>query len=246
MHAVGGESDYQTYQDIGKTYRAFLTEIAGLKPTHDFLDVGCGPGRAAMQLTTYLRAETRYEGLDIVPKEIEWCRKNITPRFPNFHFRLADVQNNEYNPMGRHHASTYRFPYDDESFDFVLLISVFTHMMPLDMENYVSNIARVLKRGGKCLLTFFLLNRDSMKHIDDRTSTMPFDHTVNSTGRSRGRCRTIDPDFPEKAVAYSEDYLGELLEATGLKIQQPKWYGTWTKTFSPSIRYQDIVIAQKN
>jgi hypothetical protein len=36
----------------------------------------------AVPLTGYLRGG-EYEGLDVVPEEIEWCRKNITPNIPN-------------------------------------------------------------------------------------------------------------------------------------------------------------------
>ena len=70
MYGVGGDDDYKTYELIGRTERRFLVEKAGLKSTHNLLDVGCGLGRVAAQLTSYLDPHVKYEGLDIVPAAI--------------------------------------------------------------------------------------------------------------------------------------------------------------------------------
>ena len=67
------------------------------------------------------------------------------------------------NPKGRFRASECRFPWDDESFDFVLLTSVFTHMLPADREHYLSEIARVMSRGAKCVITHFILDAKKTK-----------------------------------------------------------------------------------
>jgi ubiquinone/menaquinone biosynthesis C-methylase UbiE len=52
-------------------------------------------------------------------------------------------------------AAQYPFPFADSSFDFVYLVSVFTHMLPADMEHYLSEISRVLKPAAKCAVSFF-------------------------------------------------------------------------------------------
>ena len=115
-----------------------LIEVAGLTPTSRVLDIGCGIGRLAVALTPYLDPQARYEGLDIVPSGIEWCTENITSRYPNFRFTLADVSNREYNPSGRLAPTEYRLPYADATFDLVVLTSVFTHMLPAEKEHYVT------------------------------------------------------------------------------------------------------------
>ena len=38
-------------------------------------------------MTGYLRGG-KYEGLDVVLEGIEWCRKNITPKYPSFCFPI--------------------------------------------------------------------------------------------------------------------------------------------------------------
>ncbi len=57
---------------------------------------------------------------------------------------------------------------------FVLLTSVFTHMLPQDMDNYLSEVARVLKPDGRCLITYFLLNPESLALIDAEESSFNF------------------------------------------------------------------------
>jgi ubiquinone/menaquinone biosynthesis C-methylase UbiE len=36
--------------------------------------------------------------------------------------------------------------------------SLFTHIRPAEVENYLREMARVLKPGGRCLAAFFMLN----------------------------------------------------------------------------------------
>src|SRR5689334_8909675 len=112
-----------------------LVDLECLRPDSKVLDVGSGMGRLAVALLNYRSHEGSYEGLEIVPSGVRWCTENITARYPNCRFTLADIYNNEYNPTGRLAASRYRFPYDDDTFDLVVLASVFTHMLPEDMRN---------------------------------------------------------------------------------------------------------------
>ncbi len=158
------------FEAIGLEFRKYFIELAGLQPTHRVLDVGCGIGRMAIPLTNYLSAsgpgddkdDVSYCGFDIVRDGVEWCQKRITPRFRNFQFRHSDVFNKYYNANGMHQACQYKFPYGSEYFDTCFLTSVFTHMLPADLENYVGEISRVLKVDGVCLFTFFILNEESI------------------------------------------------------------------------------------
>src|SRR4051812_33478118 len=110
-----GEGDFKRRGD--RFFRHFLNP-GELKPYERVLDVGCGQGRMAVPLTSYLSSGV-YEGFDVVPQAIQWCQKNITSRYPNFRFReVSEIYNKEYNPGGQRKASEYKFPYEDESFDF--------------------------------------------------------------------------------------------------------------------------------
>jgi SAM-dependent methyltransferase len=234
---VGPFSNADSYAAVGEEFLKYCKDLCGLKPNGDVLDGGCGCGQMAAPLTRYLNRNAKYEGFDVTPVLIKWCITNISSKYPNFHFQLANIYNKHYNPKGRLKASEYRFPYQDESFDFIFLKSVFTHMLPQDMENYLSEVSRVLKKGQKCLITYFLLNAQSLALIDAKLSTLDFKYSF-------GNYRTVSKTTPEGAIAYPETYIREKYEKLGLKIVNPIYYGSWCgrKDF---LSYQDIIIAEK-
>lgn len=222
-----------------------LVGFGGLTPDSRVLDVGSGIGRLAVPLTEYLRVGGSYEGLDIVEDGIRWCTDHITPKHPNFRFRLADVYNKEYNPQGRVHASEYRFPYPSESFDVVVLISVFTHVLPADFEQYLSEIARVLATGGRCLATFYLINGESRSLMERPGSTLRFKYHVPPYW-------TVNPSMPELSVGYDESYVRSAFAERGLAIggQGGVLYGGWCGraplwSQESGLGDQDVVVAAK-
>lgn len=230
-------SDQFTRSDfnaIGRVLFGYLVDIGGLKPNDKVLDVGCGVGRIAIPLTRYLSAEGAYDGFDIVAESVEQCTRTISPRFHNFRFQLADLFNTHYNPRGRYSPDQYKFPFPDERFSFVLLTSVFTHMMSQGLENYLSEIRRVLVPGGRCFATYFILNPESEKLAEANRSLLKFVFPIDH-GKS------IEENEPEAAVAFDESYLRELHRNCGLDIVEPVRYGSWCGRKS-SVGYQGIVV----
>jgi SAM-dependent methyltransferase len=233
MIYVGGGD----FKKSGEQFLRYFVEYGLLKPDQHVLDVGCGIGRMAIPLTRYLSANGQYEGFDVFPDAIRWCTRNITPRYPNFNFQLVDMYNQAYYPAGHQKASQYSFPYPDNSFDFVLLTSVFTHMLPFEMERYLSECVRVLKRGGRCFITYFLLNGISLLNIEKKLGDMNFEHSFEGY-------RTVDKDVPEGGIAFYEDKVLALYEGHGMQILPPIHYGSWCGR-PDFLSYQDIVIAVK-
>jgi ubiquinone/menaquinone biosynthesis C-methylase UbiE len=230
---VGGSN----YRGVGLEFRELFVRYGGLRPNDRVLDVGSGIGRMAAPLTSYLAPTGEYHGFDIVRKGVAWSQKHIATRYPNFHFLHADIKNRFYNPDGVYEASSYKFPYEDGGFNFVFLTSVFTHMFPRDMENYLREISRVLKRGGTCFITMFLLNEESQKLIEQGSSTQNFVYQLEG-------CVTADANNPEASLAFHESYLRALFASSDLSIREPIHRGAWCgrKEF---MSYQDIVIATK-
>jgi SAM-dependent methyltransferase len=225
------------FVEIGNEFTEYFKQLVDLKPNQHVLDVGCGIGRIAIPLTKYLSADGSYDGFDIVPQGIEWCREKISGRYPNFRFQLADIRNSEYNPRGAKTAAEFRFPYHDHSFDFVFLTSVFTHMLPADVENYLSEVARVLRPGGRCLATWFLLNPTSKALLAEGRATVDFRYTVEG-------CLITDRDVPEYAVAYEEGRVVEMYARAGLEMESPIRYGSWCGR-SDYLSFQDICIVRR-
>lgn len=132
------------YVGVGDEFLGHFRTLGHLEPSHRVLDVGCGIGRMARPLTACLDERGSYDGFDVDAAGVAWCVKIVTARFPRFRFRHRDVRSDRYNPRGRIPPAELRFPYGDGSFDFVFLTSVFTHMLPDDVDRYVREVSRVL------------------------------------------------------------------------------------------------------
>jgi SAM-dependent methyltransferase len=221
-----------SFQNLG-----FFIGLAGLQPTEDVLDVGCGMGRMAYSLVHYLAPTARYEGFDIMGNLIQWCQQTITPRFPNFTFRQADIFNKNYNPTGTTAAAEFIYPYEDERFDFVFLTSVFTHMLAPDVRHYLDEIYRVLKPGGRCLATVFLLNPESERLIEAGKSTQGLVHSVEES-------LTADPAIPEASVGFKEVSLLKWIAERHFTVAG-KYYGFWCGRPRPFSAYQDMLLFYK-
>jgi ubiquinone/menaquinone biosynthesis C-methylase UbiE len=150
---------------------------------------------------------------------------------------LADVHNKVYHPKGQYQADEYRFPYQDGTFDFAFSTSVFTHMLPAGVTNYIAETARVLKPGGTCFATFFLLNEESLARIRAGQSALDFRYRQGGT-------MTINRIEPEQAIAYEEETVRRILTEHGLENIQPIRYGSWSGR-ETGASYQDIVVATR-
>lgn len=230
-----GPVGYAEFKANGLEFLRFYVELCDLKPHEKMLDVGCGIGRKTLPLISYLSGDGSYDGLDVVKSGIDWCVQKYSREYPNFRFQLVDVFHRHYNPGGKRQASGYTFPFPDEHFDFAVLNSVFTHMMPDEVANYLSEVARVLKPGGRCLISFFLLNRESIGLIEAGKSTQNLRHEF-------GPARSVSREFPEEAIGYNEPYIIGLYEKSGLQIKQPILYGSWCSR-REFFSYQDQILS---
>jgi SAM-dependent methyltransferase len=231
-----GPQSLRIFKQNGDEYLQIYRNICGLQPDEQMLDVGCGIGRKTIPLTSYLSENGSYTGIDIISAGIDWRSRNISSRFPNFKFFHIDVRNEAYNPDGIYAASQFKFPFADQTFDLVVLGSVFTHMLPNDLKNYLSETHRVLKSSGRCLISYFLLNDESLKFLDKARGDLDFRY-------EHDQYRTISDRMPELAIAFDEDWIIDLYRKVGLAIARTG-YGSWCKR--PNyLSYQDLVLAEK-
>jgi SAM-dependent methyltransferase len=221
---------------VGREHLDLFTEHGGLKPGDRVLDVGCGIGRMAVPLLDYLDADGSYAGFDVGKAMIDWCRKNITARRADFEFTWAPIYNRKYNPFGTIAADEFRFPYEDDSFDFIFATSLFTHLTLADARHYLAEVGRVLAPGGRCYLTFFVLADHARAELDAGRAAFDFRFPVE-------RGLTIDRHEPEAAIAFEEPALRDLFAAADLQIDDPIRYGHWAHA-PAAFSGQDVVLAR--
>lgn len=234
-----GSSSQDEFVLLGENFcRDILVPRAHLLPSANVLDIGCGNGAVALALTNYLVAPGSYDGIDVNARTIEW----LTDRYrdhANFRFTHANVQNKAYNPGGRIDGTGYRLPFPDQSFDLILLKSVFTHMVPADMQSYLSEISRVMRPGARSVITYFLLNAESMAFVRRGEDV----HKLRFTYQDDPLCRIADPNVPESVVAHDEERIREFYAASGCTLLEIT-YGNWCGRSSLT-GLQDVVIATK-
>lgn len=209
---------------------------AGLQPNGHVLDVGCGIGRFAVPLTSFLNEDGAYFGFDIVKFGIDWCNKKIAADHPNFNFLHIDLENDLYNKKTTDKASHFSFPYPANSFDCVVLTSVFTHMMPEDVDNYLGQIHKVLKENGKCLATFFIITEDVEKEMKGGKTQFMFSHSFEGY-------KLMDKSVKEANIAFDDAYLCSLIEKNGLRVETFS-QGGWSYGKDP-LDFQDVLVLSK-
>ena len=231
---VGGEENYKA---INEEFLRYFVELGGLKPDDHVLDIGAGVGVMASRLTSFLSSKGTYDGFDIVKPGIKWCQNHIGSRFPNFTFSYADIFHEQYNPKGKLEITKWNFPYGDARFDFAWLKSVFTHMTPEPIQHYLREVSRVLRPGGTCLATLFLLNDESTQLIAEGESSLPIVHR-------RADHSVADPKLPELAVGIPEGSFRDWCHEASLLIDVPIHFGSWCGR-QHFRSYQDVAVLRK-
>lgn len=232
LRDVGGAD----FEAVGQEFLGIFRQLAHLQPHERVLDIGCGSGRLALPLTHYLSPQGSYTGLDIVADSITWCQEHLTVRYPNFQFIHIDLFNGRYNPTGHYAAEDFKFPFDDRQFDFIFLTSVFTHMLPEGIKNYLAEIARLLSVEGRALLTFFLLNEPQQALATQGRNAIDFKF-------GSGVYRTRSEVVLESAVAYDEAFVRDIIDGVSLELVPPVHYGTWSGR-PDGLSYQDILLVK--
>ncbi|MET0069691.1 MAG: class I SAM-dependent methyltransferase [Candidatus Thiodiazotropha sp.] len=136
---VHGDESLQDFINVGKllSYNLFssFVSLTDKESGNRILDFGCGCGRVISFLARLL-GNNRFHASDIDHEAIAWCREN-----------LADVGEFTVN------SALPPLPFENDYFDLVYSISVFTHL-PEDMQtSWLAELQRITRKGGYLLLT---------------------------------------------------------------------------------------------
>jgi SAM-dependent methyltransferase len=231
---ISGQFGGKEFVESGAHMVSLIGSITDVKPDTCVLEIGCGCGRTAFALVDYLKHGC-YTGIDVDPVAIDACKHNLVLARAGFRFLQIDVENDIYNPEGHVTASEYVFPFPQETFDLVFLHSVFTHMLPEEVEHYIEEIGRVLRPGGYCIFSTFLTDFG----IGQSALSFPYDY---------GSCRLHQTQTPRKAVAYPLDYFNRICSELGVLQREAVEIGTWrqdTSIVPDTTFFQDFLVLYK-
>jgi len=129
----------------------FIIEIAKIKVDDKVLDIGCGVGGTAMMIAK--RYGVSVVGLNINEMQIERARKSIQDA--NLDDRIKIVNGDFTN-----------IPFPDESFDVVIGVESTPHAN--DKKAVLTEVYRVLKKGGRFANSSYLLTKNEYKRHEKR------------------------------------------------------------------------------
>lgn len=138
-YRVGGSPDAEEFVAIGKTcandIQAALQSVGReLASFNHILDFGCGCGRTLVHMKN-LAPDAEFDGIDIDANAIAWCKRNLS--FANF--KLS--------------KETPPIDYAPDTFDFIYVISVFTHLDEDYQFRWLEELQRIAKPGALVVLT---------------------------------------------------------------------------------------------
>lgn len=210
--------------------------VGHLSPSAHILDPGCGIGRIAYALAHFLNEHGSYEGFD-VSKDVINLAKVIFATKRRFAFQHVDLYNKMYNPAGNRQASDFLFPFASERFDFTIMTSVFTHLLPDAVENFLAEISRTLAHGGSCFATFFVLDTFAKEKVAAGSASLNISH------QWAANCYVQSLEVPEAAVAYEYQALLTMINSAGLIAEQVH-FGSWSGR-PAYLSYQDVLLLRK-
>jgi SAM-dependent methyltransferase len=134
---VAGTDAAEWFLTAGSRAAESLTAILAkngiaIHQCQNILDFGCGCGRVIRHLR---HLPARLNGCDTNPVAVEWCAEHL--------------------PFGRFAVNALESPldFDDESFDLVYALSVFTHLPERLQLHWMRALRRVLAPGGVLVLS---------------------------------------------------------------------------------------------
>ena len=186
-----------TARDIVNSFKKYI-DLKDKK----ILDWGCGPGRVIRHLPSIVGNGCAYYGTDYNQKSIDWCSKNL----PEISFNRNTLE--------------AKLPYDDNFFDVIYGISIFTHLSEQLHYDWYQELYRVLKPDGIMLLTT-QGNNFKVKLIDSELSKYN-DGELVVRGKVKEGHRTFSAFHP---IGFIKKLFENVEVLEHVEIKPPK--GSW-------------------
>ena len=171
------------------------------------LDWGCGPGRIVRHLPVLLGKSCKIYGTDYNETSIKWCKENIKG--------AVFSQNSMSPPMA----------FNDNSFDIILSISIFTHLSEKNHVDWFNELLRVAKQNA--ILLFSTQGKAFLNKLSKKETNKFKNGELVVRGKTREGHRTFSafhsPEYIKKLI--SSNKILEFIEGgkSSGKPQQDIW-----------------------
>jgi SAM-dependent methyltransferase len=246
LHRRGGKLSYAEWAHVIGIFQTLLYLNLKNKTGNRILDIGCGTGLGGIAAEPFISDGGNYTGIDIIKDDLDYCRKNFDQ--DNHTFIHMDVLNPAYTrDAGK---SKQHWPVKDESFDMITAVSVWSHLNQEDAVFYMKEVARVMKKEGKAMITGFYMNDEYNKSIPYRSGSLGRYHLTRQDKwifdkkayNSENWYTTSWASYPEDVIGFTPGGLKFLLKESCLILE--KYHsGNWKEI--PGIFFQDILILRK-
>jgi ubiquinone/menaquinone biosynthesis C-methylase UbiE len=142
-----GEWFHDTFSSHGtfRKLRQRTINLACIQPGEQVLDVGCGTGTLAMEAARRVGRAGRVAGVDPGTQQIARARAKAARRNIPVAFQIGVIE---------------QLPFPDQTFD-VVFSTLMLHHLPAPLKRQgLAEIARVLKPGGRLVITDFTHKQD--------------------------------------------------------------------------------------
>lgn len=242
----GGKISYAEWAHVIGLFQSLLYFQLDKHIDNHILDIGCGSGLLSMSSRPFIKPNGQYLGLDVMKKNIDFCKNHYYDSNTNFeHF---DVNNSKY--ADKQQNSLIPWDLKDGSFDMVTALSVWTHLNEEHAVYYFKEIDRVLKSGGKAIVSLFYLDEGYRKTLNNRvdgkgkfhgTSQLRWVFNTNAYGSEHWFC----PEWvkvPEDAIAIDKEGIRMILKETSLDLVHC-YAGNWKEEVG--FYFQDVLVFKK-
>ncbi|WP_420316448.1 class I SAM-dependent methyltransferase [Ekhidna sp.] len=236
----GGKVSYGEWAFVIGIFHTLIEQHAHTKK-EKILDVGCGTGLLGISSYNICMNGGVYHGIDVNKSDVEFCEKQFSNA--NYAFQHFDVFNATY--ALDQNQSQKKWPNEDEYYDLVTALSVWTHFNESDASFYLKEVSRVLKVDGIAIITFFIIDEFVAKPSNNTKfhKSNHLDWTFDIPAYASQHWKTTKwTNQPEDAIAVDKNALMGLVREANLSVE--KYYpGTW-KNY-PGVYFQDILILKK-